>query len=119
MADIEGRALDEAVAKAMGTFREARSYPSTCPTTFVRSTVHESARFSNYSTDAAHIPEMIAWLIPKSDSLYKQVGIVASDDASVTSATILRHGFSIRVGGATISESLSRLVVAVAQARKP
>lgn len=97
MADIEGRALDEAVAKAMGWFEP----------------VHPGR--PDYSTDAAHIPEMVAHL--------RQFGHVTINVPSVGTVAVQMSfddldTFDVAADGATISEVLARLVVAVAEAKR-
>lgn len=99
---LTGRALDEAVAKALGW-------------SFLRDGWHNGERFSfrcpRFSTDAACIPEMLAWL-----TNHGSVGIdivKSVTEAAITSGP--REG--VTAIGANISEALARLVAAVGEAR--
>lgn len=111
---LTGRALDEAVAKALGwTFI---TFPDgVCPD--VKHWKHPKLDKEHwrpcapFSTDAACLPEMLAWL-----TNHGSVGIdivKSVTEAAITSGP--REG--VTAIGADISEALARLVVAVGEAR--
>lgn len=109
---LQGRALDEAVARAMGW--QCRDGVTTKAASVGRT--HVRFGITRYSTDPATQAEMLAWIDGKTGcgvilTIYTTDLSVAAvlDDYDDMGACTVPPGH-----GATINEALARLVVAVA-----
>lgn len=110
---LDGRDLDRACAEAMGW--TTKEFSSATAMVRGKELVWQPPR---YSTDPSTQKEKLAWLIPQSCSLYKQVGIAVSDDVDFTGASMQFRGETITAHGTDIDQALARLVVSVAKAKK-
>lgn len=132
---LEGRALDEACAKAMGTYVEkcdgymAEMAGNSCDGWFCSKCravegrwgekMPDHAGFKHYSTDPATDAEKLAWLT-RFATVELYVWACGNDGKPGASAMLVNDGDAVSpyVEGATISEALARLVVAVAEAKR-
>jgi hypothetical protein len=103
---LAGRTLDEAAARAMG-WRDFTPAPHT-RVMMGAAPDGELDYLPNYCTDAARIPEMLAWLHP--------LGSVEihSNRAGCLAFIV---GDDVACNGATLQEALARLVCQVAKER--
>lgn len=99
-ADLSGRDLDVAVARALGCLEH---YEHGC-----------NARWMRYSTDPATLDEKLAWLRDRCD----YVEIIVWRDGEVEAATCRSsmHRGDRRMHGRNLHEAVARLVVAVKEA---
>lgn len=108
-----GRALDEAVAKAMGWGNICRGDASTLignrPTDLAIDVVPA------YSTDYAALPEMLAWLSERNAFPTLREGCLKGWEGSAVryNAKAFNQDRYIQETGATVPELVARLVLAV------
>lgn len=115
--ELEGRALDAACAKAMGYRVLTNDIDELWQEKGDEQEQHDGSHLRRYSTNPACIPEMLAWL-------HDPPAVVAIGSWWNGTWAFLTHTkFSMdkvpehAVRGATISEALARLVVAVKEAK--
>jgi hypothetical protein len=103
--ELEGRALAEAAARAMG-WKKLQGSETWDDGTYLR------------TMDQRPITERecLAWLLTKSDSFYPQVHLEVFEDGVEHNRAMLRArcGLDVEAFGDTYIEALQRLVVAVA-----
>ena len=104
---LQGRQLDEAVARILGTTNSIDINPADVPY------APSGMRSPHYSTDAATLPEMLAWLHKQSVATV-EISHYDAHHVSVCLRSGLRD-FS-HATGSSINEALARLCLAVAGA---
>ena len=106
---LQGRALDEAVARILGTTDSVDMNPAGVP--YMSCFGMESPR---YSTDPATLTEMLEWLKSQPDHESTELLHETGEDPPFYAEMWDSYGWSRNVRGATINEALARLVLAVA-----
>ena len=117
---LDGRDLDRACAEAMGWTHMIPGPDWIMPEVlhWLRPDGSFKGSLPSFSTDPSTQKEKLAWLIPQSESLYKQVVLVAADDEIITRASMLFGRRTISETGTDIDQALARLVCSVAKAKK-